>query len=125
MRDKASPTGNQGNSVEEGAERLRSSTECDPEGRQRGDVLRAMRDVWEPVAAHSLDHGSTGSRDEAEQSHGALVIRETTSRDRTPFFFFVHTGTEVCLQLKPDNALRTRLQPLDKCRDRKWNRENN
>ena len=32
-----------GNSVEEGAERLRSSTECDPEERQHGDVLRTMR----------------------------------------------------------------------------------
>ena len=42
-----------GNLVEEGAERLRSSTDCDPEGRQRCDVLRTMRDVWESVAAHS------------------------------------------------------------------------
>ena len=73
-----------GNSVEEGAERLRSSTDCDPEGRQRGDVLRTMRDVWESVAAHSPDHGGTGSRDDAEQSHSACVHREATGRDRTP-----------------------------------------
>ena len=72
-----------GNPVEEGAERLRSSTDCDPEGRQRCDVLRPMRDVWESVAAHSPDHGSTGSRDEAEQSHSACVHREATGRDRT------------------------------------------
>ena len=38
------------NPVEEGAERLRSSTDCDPEGRQRCDVLRTMRDLWESVA---------------------------------------------------------------------------
>ena len=50
-----------GESVEEGAERLRSSTDCDPEGRQRCDVLRTMRDVCESVAAHSPDHGGTGS----------------------------------------------------------------
>ena len=30
------------NPMEEGAERLRSSTDCDPEGRQRCDVLRTM-----------------------------------------------------------------------------------
>ena len=72
-----------GNPVEEGAERLRSSTDCDPEGRQRCDVLRTMRDVWESVAAHSPDHGSTGSRDEAEQSHSACVYREATRRNRT------------------------------------------
>ena len=73
-----------GNSVEEGAELLRSSTDCDPEGRQRCDVLRTMRAVWESVAAHSPDHGSTGSRDEAEQSHSACVCREATGRNRTP-----------------------------------------
>ena len=61
-----------GNPVEEGAERLRSSTDC--------DVLRTMRDVWESVAAHSPDHGSTGSRDEAEQSPSARVH----SRNRMP-----------------------------------------
>ena len=70
-----------GNPVEEGAERLRSSTDCDPEGRQRCDVLRTMRDVWESVAAHSPDHGGTGSRDDAEQSHSACVLREATGRD--------------------------------------------
>ena len=42
-----------------------------------------MRDVRESVAAHSPDHGSTGSRDEAEQSHSACVYREATGRDRT------------------------------------------
>ena len=36
------------NTVEEGAERLRSSTDCDPEGRQPCDVKRTMRDLWEP-----------------------------------------------------------------------------
>ena len=72
------------NPVEEGAERLRSSTDCDPERRQRCDVLRTMRDVWESVAAHSPDHGGTGSRDDAEQSHSACVHREATGRDRTP-----------------------------------------
>ena len=51
---------------------------------ERSDALRTMRDVREPVAAHSLDHGSTGSRDEAEQSHSAHVHREATGRDRTP-----------------------------------------
>ena len=62
-----------GNPVEEGAARLRSSTDCDPEGRQRCDVLRTMRDVWEWVAVHSPDHGCTRSRDEAEQSNSACV----------------------------------------------------
>ena len=73
-----------GNPVEEGSERLRSSTDCDPEGRQRCDVLRTMRDVWESVAAHSPDHGGTGPRDEADQSHSACVYREATGRNRTP-----------------------------------------
>ena len=73
-----------GNSVEEGAERLRPSTECFPERRQLCDVLRTMRDVLESVAAHSPDHGSTGPRDEAAQSHSARVHREATTRDRTP-----------------------------------------
>ena len=73
-----------GNPVEEDSERLRSSTGCDPEERQRCDVLRTMRDVWESVAAHSSDHGGTGSRDEAEQSHSACVHRDATGRDRTP-----------------------------------------
>ena len=41
-----------GNPVEEGTERLRSSTE-------RCDVLRTMRDVWESVAAHFPDHAGT------------------------------------------------------------------
>ena len=72
-----------GNSVEEGTERLRPSTECYSERRQLCDVLRTMRDVRESVAAHSPDHGSTGSRDEAEQSHSAHVHREATGRDRT------------------------------------------
>ena len=35
-----------------------------------------------PVAAHSPDHGGTGFEDGAEQSHSALVNRETTGRDR-------------------------------------------
>ena len=73
------------NIVEEGAERLRSSTDCDPEGRQHCDVLRTMRDVWESMVAHSPDHGGTGSRDEAEQSHSACVHREATGRNRTHF----------------------------------------
>ena len=72
------------NPVEEGAERLRSSTDCDPVRRQHCDVLRTMRDVRESVAAHSPDHGGTGSRDDAEQSHNACVHREATGRDRTP-----------------------------------------
>ena len=32
--------------------RLRPSTDCDPEGRQKCDVLQTMRDVWELVVAH-------------------------------------------------------------------------
>ena len=67
-------------SVEEGNERLRPSTERYSERRQRCDVLRTMRDVRESVAAHSPDHGSTGTRDEAEQSHSACVYREATGR---------------------------------------------
>ena len=93
-----------GNPVEEGAERLRSSTDCDPEGRQRCDVLRTMRDVWESVAAHSPDHGSTGSRDEAEQSHSACVHREATGRDRTPL---LSTRTR-----EHDDAGHTAAEPL-------------
>ena len=74
--------GQPGNSGEEGAERLRSSTDCDPEGRQHCGVKRTMRDLWESVAAHSPDQGGTGSRDDAEQSHSAWVHKETTGRDR-------------------------------------------
>ena len=62
--------------------RLRPSTDCDQEGRQKCDVLRTMRDVWKSVVAHSPDHGGTGSRDEAEQSHIACVHTEATGRDR-------------------------------------------
>ena len=72
-----------GNSVEEGPERLRPSTECDPEGRQRGDLQRTMRALRESVAAHSSDHGGAGFEDDAKQSHSALVNRETACRDRT------------------------------------------
>ena len=43
-----------------------------------------MRALWELVAAHSVDHGGTRFKDDAEQSHSALVNRETTGRDRTP-----------------------------------------
>ena len=43
-----------------------------------------MRDVRESVAAHSLDHGSTGSRDDAKKSHSACLRSEATGRDRTP-----------------------------------------
>ena len=67
----------------EGTERLRSSIERNPEERQRGVVLRAMRALREPVAAHSTDHGGSGSEDDTRQSHSALVNRETTGRDRT------------------------------------------
>ena len=70
--------------VEEGTERLRSPTECDPEGRQRGDVLRTMRALRESVATHSFDHDGKRLEDDAKQSHSALVHRETTGRDRTP-----------------------------------------
>ena len=73
-----------GNPVEEGADKLRPSTECDPEGRQRCDVLRTMRDVRESVAVHFPDHGGTGPRDEAEQSRSACVHRDATGRYRTP-----------------------------------------
>ena len=69
------------NSVEEGTERLGPSTECYSERRQRCDVLRTMRDARESVVAHSPDHGGTGSRDDAEQSHSACVYREATGRD--------------------------------------------
>ena len=72
------------NSVEEGTERLRPSTERYSEQMQRRDVLRTMRDVRESVAAHSSDHGGTGSRDEAGQSHIACVHTEVTGRNRTP-----------------------------------------
>ena len=71
--------------------RLRPSTDCDPEGRQKCDVLQTMRDLWESVVVHSPDHGGTESRDEAEQSHSACVHTEATSRDQTPLF--VHTDT--------------------------------
>ena len=71
------------NSVGEGAERVRSSTECDPEGRQRDDALRTMRALRESVAAHSSDHGGAGFEDDAKQSHSVLVNREAACRDRT------------------------------------------
>ena len=71
------------NSLEDGTGRLRTSTECDPEGRQRGDVLRTMRDLLESVAAHFPDHGGTGLEDNTKQSHSAFVHQETTGGDRT------------------------------------------
>ena len=48
-----------GNPVEEGTGRLRSPTEGDPEGRQRGDLPRTTRDFLELTAAHLHGHGST------------------------------------------------------------------
>ena len=71
------------NSIGEGAERLRSSSEADPEGRQRGDVLRAMRALREQVATHSFDHFDAGFGD--GDPHGQEQNGETASRDRTPF----------------------------------------
>ena len=72
------------NPVEEGTGRMRSSTECNPEGRQRGDVVRTMRGLRESVAAHPPDHGGTGLEDDTKQPHSSLVHWETTGRDRTP-----------------------------------------
>ena len=68
----------------------KAPNDCDhpPTAIQKGGnaamYLRTMRDVWESVAAHSPDHGGTGSRDEAEQSHSACVHRAATGRDLTP-----------------------------------------
>ena len=73
-----------GKPVEEGTERPRSFIECDPEGRQRGDVLPTMRALRESVATHPPDHGGSGYEDDAQESRSALVNRETTGRDRTP-----------------------------------------
>ena len=73
------------NPVEEGTGRMRSSTECNPKGRQRGDVIRTMRGLRESVAAHPPDHGGTGLEDDSKQPHSSLVHWETTGRDRTPF----------------------------------------
>ena len=83
VRGKALPRGNRGTPWK------KAPNDCDhpPTAIQKGgnavDVPRTMRDVWESVAAHSPDHGGTGSRDEAEQSHSACVHREATGRDRT------------------------------------------
>ena len=79
-----STEGQPGNTVEEGAERLRSYPERDPEGRQRCNVPRTTRNVREPVAADPPGYCGTRSRGDSEQSHRACVCRETTCRDRTP-----------------------------------------
>ena len=55
------------------------------------------------VAAHSPDHGSTGSRDEAEQSHSAHVHREATSRDRTSLC--PHGHGSMMMQATPQQSL--------------------
>ena len=81
-----------GNPVEESAELLGSSTNRDPEGRQRRDVLRTMRDVWNSVAARSRVHCGTGSRSDSEQSHRRLRLQGSDqSRWNAPF---VHIDTE-------------------------------
>ena len=72
---------NPGNTLGEAAERLQPPTERDPEGRQRGDVLRAMPTVWEPVVARPSDHFDAGFGDAAQQPHSVRINRETTSRD--------------------------------------------
>ena len=72
---------NPGNTLGEAAERLQPPTERDPEGRQRGDVLRAMPTVWEPLAARPSDHFDAGFGDAAQQPHSVRLNRETTSRD--------------------------------------------
>ena len=85
-----------GNPVEEGAERLRSSPDRDPEGRQRRDVVRTTRDVLESVAAE-------GSRGDSEQSHNACVCREATCRDRTPLCRHGHGS--MMMQATPQQSL--------------------
>ena len=112
-----------GNPVEEGAERLRSSTDCDPEGRQRCDVLRTMRDVWESVAAHSPDHGSTGSRDEAEQSQCACVHRDATGRDRTPGSMVMQATPQQSVYWESSTCSTTSGLCLDGCDVRLVDRE--
>ena len=51
--------------------------------------LRSRRERCEVCGNHSPDHGSTGSRDEAEQSHSARVHREPVEIERP----FVRTDT--------------------------------
>ena len=91
------------NPLEEGAERQRSSTDCDPEGRQRFDVLRTMRDVRESVAAHSPDHGSTGSRDEAEKI--AECLRPEKRQVETECSFCPHGHGIMTMQPTPQESL--------------------
>ena len=76
--------GQPGNPVEEGVERLRATTDCDPEVGQHCDLMRTLRDLWESVAAHFTDHGGTGFRDDVEQSHGACVHKEEIERPFCP-----------------------------------------
>ena len=79
---------NSGNTLREAAERLQPPSERDPEGRQRGDVPRAMPTVWGPVAARPSDHFGAGFGDAAQQPHSVHINREPTSRDRTPLLPF-------------------------------------
>ena len=106
------------NSAEEGAERLRSYTDCDTEGRQRCEVTRRMRDSWESVATHSTEHDGKGSRDDADQSQSARVCSESTGQDRTPILptrtqehdDAGHTATEPLLEML-DIHYKLRTQP--------------
>ena len=66
-----------GNPVEEGAERLRPSTECYSERRQRCDVPRTMRDVRESVAEHSL---TMVARDPETKLNNRTVLTSTGMR---------------------------------------------
>ena len=75
---------NSGNTLREAAERLQPPSERDPEGRRRGDVLRAVPALREPVAARPSDHSDAGFGGAARQPHSVHINRETTSRDRAP-----------------------------------------
>ena len=75
------------NSVEEGAERLRSS-------------MRALR---EPGAAHSCDHGGAGFEDNAEQSHSALFDRKRPVEIERPFC--PHGHGSMMMQATPQQSL--------------------
>ena len=69
------------------------------------------------------DHYSTGSRDEAEQSHSACVHKEATGRDRTPLVFArtreqddaSHTAAELPLEMLDRQQITTLgLVPIHK-----------
>ena len=98
VRGKAFLRGNRGTPWKKAPERLRSRSEV---------TLRCSTNDARCVGIGGSvfpDHGGTGSRDEAEQSHSACVHREATGRDRT-LLLSTRTHGSMMMQATPQQGM--------------------